>query len=106
MGKGQRTKGHDGEREAAALIREHGMEAERILTQVRDGGGDLDTTFGQVEVKRRSRGFKTLYRWLGDENRCLMIRDDRCPWLVVMPAQDALRLLRLEDEIRRKVAGP
>ena len=42
MGKAQRDKGAGFERDIVNVLKEHGYEAGRNLTQTRDGGGDID----------------------------------------------------------------
>ena len=92
-GRKSRNKGAAGEREALRLLNLYGVHGERNLEQVRTAGhADLDTSIGTVEVKRRANGWKELYRWL-EHADLVMLRSDRRPWLVVLPAKEYLVLV-------------
>ena len=54
---------------------------------------------GKGEIKRRARGFKTIYDWLAG-NDFLAVRADRKKWLVVMPMDDLKLLLDEMDELK------
>ncbi|WP_370941224.1 hypothetical protein [Bacillus sp. RCC_6_1] len=48
-------------------------------------------------MKARKEGFKTLYNWLEDEcgqPDALAIKADRKPWLVVMPLDTFLKMVK------------
>lgn len=77
-----------GEREVVALARSLGLQAERT----RWLPTDLEIEERPYEVKRRHNGLGRLYQWLGC-NAGLFLRQDGQPWLVVLPAEDFLRLL-------------
>lgn len=99
MSRAQRTKGRRGEREALALLAEYGIEGELRYGQEERGGslGDIETTIGNVEVKRRAK----VPDWLtpADAVRLVLVRQDRGPWLAVMRASDVLpRLVAREGE--------
>ena len=90
MGKSQRTKGANGEREFAQLIG-----GKRVPLSGAAEGFDNDVIgLGlRWEVKRRAKGaFATFYKWLaGNENEAppdaLAVRADRQNWLVVIPLE-------------------
>ena len=103
MGKASQRKGADGERELAALLRQHGYEIER--------GGSL--SFGEVpdlvglpgvhiEVKRveRLNVGKAMGQAIRDAERfqdgapMLFHRRNRQPWLVTMRFEDWVRIYR------------
>lgn len=99
MGKKSRDKGASFEREVVNLFQGHGIAAERVPLSGAAGGsytGDVSLpVMGKdvkLECKRRAAGFKTLYGWLG-ENYGLVVRDDRCPPLVVIRADDFARII-------------
>ena len=99
-GRSNRLKGKRGEIEARNWLREHGIEcSDRLLGQTRDGGHDLETDIGNVEVKRRKS--LSIYDWLDAapmeaRPRLALARGDNRRWLVVMDAEDAVALLKLE----------
>lgn len=101
MGKSQRTKGAAGEREVCHLIQDTlGIEAKRNLSQTREGGCDIAVGPYHIEVKRRAR-IGGIYDWIGQakdsckdgERPVVFCRADGEKWLVVMTAEEALRLL-------------
>lgn len=101
MGKSQRTKGAAGEREVCHLIRDTlGVDAKRNLSQTREGGCDIAVGKYHIEVKRRAK-IGGIYDWMEQaEASCLytekpvvFCRADGEKWLVVMTAEEALRLL-------------
>ena len=104
MSKSQRDKGQRGEREARDFLRERGIEcSDRLLSQTRDGGHDLETDIGNVEVKRRKS--LSIYDWLDAapmeaRPRIALARGDNRRWLVVMDAEDAVALLKLERSVK------
>ena len=103
MGKRQQRKGADGERELAAILRDHGFDIQR--------GGSL--SFGEVldlsglpgvhiEVKRveRLNIMEAMAQAIRDSEDFLdgaptvFHRRNRCPWLVTMRLEDWLELYR------------
>jgi hypothetical protein len=90
MGLKSKRKGSRIERELVQRHRAAGIDAERVPLSGAAGGsytGDIRIQGGLVaEVKARAGGdgFKTLERWLGD-NDLLFLRRDRSTPLVVMP---------------------
>ena len=102
MGIMSKTKGKVGEREVAALLKKYGVEARR--GQQFSGGGDSpDVAHNMdgfhIEVKR-SETF-ALYDALAqanadkksDEDAIVFHRRNNRPWVVVMEAEDLLRLM-------------
>ena len=91
MGRSERRKGVDAEREFAKLIG-----GERVPLSGAAGGryaGDVVGLGLKWECKRRKDGFKQLYSWLEGKD-ALALRADRRPWLVVMPLDRLLELIR------------
>ena len=90
MGRKSKRKGYRAEREIVLLHREIGIEAVRMPLSGALGGdlaGDVEIPgVGRAEVKARANGegFKTLERWLG-ENDVLFLRRDRTTPMVVLP---------------------
>jgi Holliday junction resolvase len=102
-GRRSRRKGANGEREVRDLIRRFGFAA------VRDGrfDGDInhDIPGTWVEVKRRETA--SVWAWFEQAQRdagrrglvpFVFFRRSKSPWLVLMPAEEALRLKRLEAD--------
>ena len=90
-GRRSRRKGSDAEREFAKLIG-----GERVPLSGAAGGsytGDVVGLGLKWECKRRKDGFKQLYSWLEGKD-ALALRADRKPWLVVMPLEKLLWLVR------------
>ena len=99
-GSRSRNKGYRGENELVKLLRSYGIRAERVPLSGAVGGkysGDVILEYkGRElvgEVKRRERGFVSLYKWL-DQKDILFLRSNRREWLVVMRLGD---LLEVED---------
>jgi Holliday junction resolvase len=105
MGRKSRDKGARTERQVVALHRKLGIRAERVplsgATRYQGNGADVDIyAFGPnqaplaTEVKSRGggAGFKTLERWLG-ENDALFLRRDRSEPVVVLPWRTWQRLI-------------
>ena len=96
-----RRKGYEGEREFVNLYG-----GERMPLSGAQGGsftGDVVGLpyLGRGEIKRRARGFKTIYDWLAG-NDFLAMRADRKPWLVCMKMDDLKLLLDEMDELKRE----
>ena len=108
MGKSQRTKGAQGERELAGKLTEllGGQVVKRELSQTRDGGCDLvlKSTAGDVHVecKRVERRSPDIYNWLAQceasctngELAAVAWRPNRRGWTVTMSLEDFATLLR------------
>ena len=107
-GAASRRKGSRIEREIVNRHREIGIHAERVpLSGAAKGSfaGDVIVAGMVAEVKARSggSGFKTLERWLGD-NDLLFLRRDRAEPLVVLSWATYVRLLKMKP--LRKDAAP
>jgi Holliday junction resolvase len=105
MGAHSRTKGAQAEREVAAIAREHGFESARRSAPMQAGyGSDDDADVENVgrlwlEVKRRGKG--SMYALAVDATKeragwvpTLVYREDRGPWLAVVPLTELLKLER------------
>ena len=89
-GKRSRRKGYEAERELAKILN-----GERVPLSGAAGGrfaGDVVGLGMTWEVKRRSDGFRELYKWLEGKD-ALAVRADRREWLVVMPLERFLQLV-------------
>ena len=75
-----------------ALITASGLECRRVpLSGAAPGwAGDLVVGARTFEVKARGRGFRRLYRWLGDRHFGLIITADRNEPLLVLRLSDFL----------------
>ncbi len=87
MGKSQRDKGANGERELARLI------GATKISAMYQPGADLDWMGRMVEVKRRS-GWPSqmLENWRRDA-QIVMFRVDREQWMVYLPLSELLDLI-------------
>lgn len=105
MSKAQRSKGAAFEREIVTRMNEFGLDAERNLSQSRDGGWDIDSFAGHFECKKRAR--LPAYLCPAENVRGVCFAADRGPRLVLLRLDDALRLMRAEAEaLRARVARP
>jgi len=100
-GRRSRNKGYRIERELVLKHKEAGIPCKRVpLSGAQEGyPGDLmveDKYLAEVKARASGSGFKTLERWLG-ENDLLFLRRDRADPLVVMPWEMYLRLLQDQD---------
>lgn len=96
MGKASREKGSRRERQVVKLFRDLGLPAERVpLSGAAGGDFSGDVTFGwpwqlsdkvTAEVKGRAgaEGWKTVKKWLGDNEALFLVEDNHLP-LVVLP---------------------
>ena len=97
MAHASKRKGSRIEREVVNLHREAGIPAERVPLSGAAGGsfaGDLrigEVLTAEVKARGNGAGFKTLERWLG-ENDMLFLRRDRAAPLVVMTFDTYLKL--------------
>lgn len=107
-GKRSRDKGNRIERQIVHLHHDADLTAERVPLSGAAGGsytGDLIVENLKAEVKARATGagFKTLEKWLGN-NQLLFLRRDHSKPLVVMPwdTYQALMIARklLNEEIQ------
>ncbi len=103
-GAGAKRKGSTGERELVNVLKEAGIEAQRVpLSGSVDGyAGDvyLPGLNKRVEVKRRKNGLKTVYDWLAHnpDVSYLAFRIDRQPWIIAMPLDEFISLLRSDGD--------
>lgn len=75
----------------------YGFTDEYIWEINQEEEGDVMGIGLKWEVKRRKDGFKTLYKWLENEREkpdALAIRADRKPWLVVIPLERFLKIIK------------
>lgn len=96
MGKAQRDKGARNERAVVNHWRELGIRCDRVPLSGAAGGayaGDVDLyafgeevapIIGEVKARGQGQGFKTIRRWLGD-NDFLVLHEDRAERLYVVP---------------------
>ena len=93
-----RDKGNRIEREMVHRHLDNGVFAERVPLSGSAGGsfsGDLriGELRGEVKARQAGQGFKTLERWLGD-NDLLFLRRDRAEPIVVMEWQTYMQIMR------------
>ena len=101
-GNHSRRKGANAEREVVALARAAGLDARRTWelaqsSQEKQRASDVEIAGQPYQVKRSRDSFGALYEGLCDVAG-LFVRADGCPWLVVLPAAEFLRLLRRPEE--------
>lgn len=96
MGKSQRDKGQRREREFAKLIGGHRVPLSGAQEHY---GNDVIGMGLKFEVKARKEGFKQIYDWINDEREkpdALALKADRKDWLVVLPLNKFMELMRDE----------
>jgi len=100
-GKPSRDKGARVEREIVNLLKENGLFAERVpLSGAAGGSYSGDVRFGkscanwvgEVKARKDGSGFKTLDRWLGD-NDTLFLKKNNADIMVVLPLDRFLELM-------------
>ena len=100
-GKPSRDKGARVEREIVNLLKENGLFAERVpLSGAAGGSYTGDVRFGktcanwvgEVKARKDGSGFKTLDRWLGD-NDTLFLKKNNADIMVVLPLDRFLELM-------------
>ena len=103
MSRSQRDKGSRFEREVVADLNDHGLDAERNLSQSRDGGYDIDSLAGNFECKAR----KTLPAYLqpAENVRAVVFTQDRGERLALVRWADLLGLLEIERRDREPDAS-
>ncbi|HHV61126.1 MAG TPA: hypothetical protein GXX51_00570 [Firmicutes bacterium] len=93
-GRAPKRKGSNGERELVRLLG-----GQRVPLSGAAGGdyaGDVVVPgLGRGEVKRRRDGFRQIYGWLEGRD-FLALRADRRDWLIVLPIERVLQLLKRE----------
>lgn len=105
MGKAQRDKGARNERAVVNYWRGFGVRCERVPLSGAVGGafaGDVDLyafgadnapLIGEVKARGQGQGFKTIRRWLG-ENDFLVLHEDRGERLYVVREDLMNRLIK------------
>ena len=104
-GKHNRQRGQESERDLANRLSDaFGFPVKRLLGQERDMGADIYTKPYRWEVKRRKR-IGLIYDWMDEaqnslqnpsERPLIAFRADGKGWLVCMPLEEAIRLIREE----------
>lgn len=104
MGKMQRDKGARNERAIVNHWREFGVKCDRVPLSGAHGGeyaGDVDLyafgadnapLIGEVKARATGGGFKTITKWLG-QNDFLVLHEDRAARLYVIPERVLERLI-------------
>jgi hypothetical protein len=98
VGARSRRKGADGEREVVALAQAVGLPASREWQNAQASNPatrrcDVLLDGKPAQVKVAAEGFAKLYDGL-EAVEFLFVRSDRRPWLVVLPAERLLALLK------------
>ena len=104
-GRRNRQRGQEGEREVSKILSDSlNLSVKRLLGQERDKGSDILTKPYRWEVKRRKR-IGLIYEWLEEaqnglqnasERPLVAFRADGKGWLVAMPIEEAIKLMREE----------
>jgi len=104
-GRRNRQRGQEGEREVGKILTESlAIPVKRLLGQERDMGADIFTKPYRWEIKRRKR-IGLIYDWLEEAQNSLQntserplvaFRADGKGWVVAMPLEEAIRLIREE----------
>jgi Holliday junction resolvase len=105
MAKKSRTKGRGGELELAKILNGERTSQTGLASPDVTAGPEYD--YAKFEVKRRKQTFTTLYDALAQAQaqggHLVAVRDDRQPWLIVMPLDNWKELTRemlaLEDMV-------
>lgn len=97
MGRSEKRKGTEGERELVRILNKSGVNCMRIPLSgsIWSWKGDIDFFNGiKGEVKRRRRINKLFYEML-EEATYGFIRGDNKPWLVVMGLEDFVEMFKV-----------
>ena len=104
-GRRNRQRGQEGEREVSKILTETlAIPVKRLLGQERYMGADIFTKPYRWEIKRRKR-IGLIYDWLQEaqdslqdasERPVIAFRADGKGWLVAMPIEEAIKLMREE----------
>jgi len=99
-----KSRGSDYEREVCAFLSDVlGVKVQRLLSQARDGGADIDIPPFLVECKRRRK--IAVYEWIDqavaatqgtDRIPLVIARGDRKESIVILRLTDAVRLMQNE----------
>lgn len=103
-GRAAKRKGYTGEHEIVKLLAKYHIPAERVpLSGALKGklAGDINCIIHEkekkIESKRRKDGFKELYKYLEqDDCNYIFMRADRKDWIVAMPFDEWLELVKGE----------
>jgi Holliday junction resolvase len=97
----QRRKGAAFERECVTTMNEYHLEAERNLSQSRDGGWDIDSLAGNFECKKRAR--LPAYLVPAENVRGVVFACDRGERLVLLRFKDGCQLFKRElDQLKER----
>lgn len=104
MGKSQRTKGHQFERDIVNFLKEKGYDASRNLTQTRDSGGDINLPRWLIECKRYAN-IGRVYDWLdqavtaasGIQKPIVIAKADRKEEIVIMRLSDFIEVMNVVE---------
>lgn len=104
MGKAQRTKGHQFERDIVNLLKEKGYPAARNLTQTRDSGGDINLPRWLIECKRYAK-IGRVYEWLEQaikaaseiQKPIVIAKADREEEIVIMRLTDFMEVMNVVE---------
>ena len=101
MGKPSRQKGLRRENQIVQMLKEDGLEAERISAPYKSGpdlyiyAPDSIMLRGVVKGRKNGDGWKTIKRWMGDPRvDALFLVEDRCDPIVVSPFNVWRRLIQ------------
>lgn len=94
MSRYQRDKGARFERECVVAMNDHQLDAERNLSQCRDGKHDIDSLAGAFECKKR--GSLPAYLKPAENVRGVFFAEDNGERLVVVRREDYLKLLKIQ----------
>jgi len=98
MSKTSRDKGLRVERLMIGLLADHHIEAERVPLSGAAGGsfsGDIlieGELLAEVKARKDGTGFALIYRWLGEDNDMLLLKQDRKEPLVVLPLHKLVKV--------------
>lgn len=103
MGKAQREKGKRGEREVAAILRDHGFSEARRTQQFAGRTGDSSDVVGldgyHIEVKRQERA--AIYEWFAQARRdcgsdipLVVFRRSGDKWMALLEFEDFLEAIK------------
>ena len=95
MGKMQRNKGANFEREVVNKHKKWGIESQRVPLSGATSFAKHDVIISGLsfECKIRSDGFKQIYKWLEDNPDGLICRADRQEMFVVLPESTWIQFL-------------
>jgi hypothetical protein len=101
MGKSQRRKGVERERQLVRKLRDEGIEAERVGVAYASGhdidlfpyGREVGALPSELKARKNGEGFKQIESWLSDNDILFLWRDRRDP-LAVLPWDVLIRLFK------------